>query len=104
VRDHLVSKWATLETTVLPGQFKDGVQALFDLQQSAGKYDSTDVAKFTHALRIQQPDDADVRIEEMPKEWRKVLAHYEMLKFVNMGEYDSAWVKAVVNYVNLMDK
>jgi hypothetical protein len=102
VRDHLVAKWATLEATVLPGQFKDGIQALYDLQQSAGKYDTATVTKFTQAMRITQ--DEDKRIEEMPKAWRKAIGHYEMLKFVNMGEYDNSWVKAVVGYVNLLDK
>jgi hypothetical protein len=102
VRDHLVAKWATLEATVLPGQFKDGVQALYDLQQSAGKYDTSTVTKFTQAMRITQ--DEDKRIEEMPKAWRKAISHYELIKFVNMGEYDNSWVKPVINYVNLMDK
>jgi hypothetical protein len=102
VRDHLVNKWDKLEATVLSGQFKDAIQELVDLTQSAGKYDPKAVERLTQVLRIER--EPDVRVTEMPKAFRKALSHYELLGCVEMGYYNDKWVKPVISYVNMIDK
>lgn len=100
VFEHLVQPWAKLKDTVLEGDFKAGVQALSDLHEAAGKYDTETVRMFTQAMAIHR--EADARVEEMPAAWKKALRGYEMLALVNFGDWNT-WVKPVINYVNQLD-
>lgn len=102
VREHIVEQWDTLKSTVVDGPFKDTIQTLADLVQSAGMYDSATVVKFTQAMKIQL--ETDDRTEAMPREWRKTVGKYEMLRLVNLSTLTKSSAQLVINYVNLIDK
>jgi hypothetical protein len=102
VREHLVKQWDRIETEIVDGTFKRGVQKLVDLQAAAGRYDTATVNKFIGSMRIGRQE--DTRTTTMPREWQKVLGAYEMLSLITMSDYSNNWVKPVINYVNKIEQ
>lgn len=102
IREHMIMKWATIGPGVADGEFKTAVETLVKLHETAGKYETDTVVRFTNCLGIKRKDDD--RVLTLPAMWKRAISHYEMLSLVEMGSYDNKWVRPVINYVNIVDK
>jgi hypothetical protein len=99
-----VKPWDKVEPKLVDGPFKRMIQELVELEATAGKFRSHDVATLMQVFRQAAPPTVAERIQAIQKKWETVVKKYEMLQYINMRYYlNNDSFKTIVNYINLVD-